>query len=320
MKHRLQLIAHYTDGSTRDVTPLAIFNVNTEGVAEVADGGLVTTRDLGESAVVARFERKFAAARLIVLKRHQGFEPTPVPQDQFIDQFVTMKLNDLKVRPSEASSDQEFLRRVSIDLIGLQPLPDDVRKFVADTDPNKRAAAIDALFARPEFVDHWSLKWGDLLQNSRVRLSEPAVYAFREWIRSAVASNLPMDQFARELLTSRGGATDNAASGYFAVSKDTNETLERVAQVFCGVRMLCARCHPHPMENWTQADYYGLHSFFNQVASKTDPRLPNVPNSRMTVVQLSAGFSTNPRTGQAQPPRYLGGAEPKLAANVQSQW
>jgi hypothetical protein len=316
MRHRLQLIAHYNDGTSRDVTRLGIFNVNTEGVAEVDDNGLVTVGGFGESAVVARFERKFASARLIVLRRNPAFQPTPVPQDHFIDQHVIAKLNDLKIRPSGPATDEEFLRRVSLDLIGLQPTPDEVRKFLADTDPNKRVAIVESLFQRREFVDHWSLKWGDLLQNSRVRLNDPAVYAFREWIRSAVASNMPLDEFARRLLTSRGGASDDPASAYFAISKDTNDSLERVAQVFAGVRMLCARCHTHPMENWTQADYYGLHSFFNQVAVKPDPRLAGVPNARSVVLAVSTGHSTNPRTGRPQPPRYLGGAEPTLAADT----
>lgn len=311
--HRLQLIAHYTDGTTRDVTKLAIFNVNTDGVAEVTDVGHVTAQGLGESAVVARFERKFAAARLIVLNRKPDFKPTPVPTEHFIDQHVVNKLNDLKVTPSELSSDEEFLRRVSIDLIGLQPTAEEVRKFLADADPAKRTKTIDALFARPEFVDHWSLKWGDLLQNSRVRLNEPAMYGFREWIRSAVASNMPLDEMTRQLLTSKGGAADNPAGAYYLISKDTNDTLERVAEVFCGVRMLCARCHTHPMENWTQEDYYGLASFFNQVAPKNDPRMVGIPNARAVSLQLAAGFATNPRSGQAQPPRFLGGIQPPVS-------
>lgn len=316
MKHRLQLVGHYSDGTTRDVTKLAIFTVNTDGVAEVDDVGNVTTRDLGESAVVARFERKFAAARLIVLKRKPNFQPTPVPTQHFVDQHVINKLNDLKIAPSERSSDEEFLRRVSLDLIGLQPTADDVRKFVADTDSTKRTKLIDSLFARPEFVDHWSLKWGDLLQNSRVRLSEPAMYGFREWIRGAVASNLPLDEMTRQLLTSKGGAADHPAAAYFSISKDTNDTLERVAEVFCGVRMLCARCHTHPLENWTQEDYYGLASFFNQVSSKTDPRLPGVANARAVTLQLTSGYATNPRSGQAQPPRFLGGTQPSIATGI----
>lgn len=316
MKHQLQLIAHYTDGSTRDVTRLGIFTVNTEGIAEVTESGLVTAGELGESAVVARFERKFAAARLIVLKRNPSFQPTPVPTENFIDQHVVNKLNDLKITPSELAGDEEFLRRVFLDLIGLQPTPEEVRQFMADANPAKRQALVETLFSRPEFVDHWSLKWGDLFQNSRTRLSEPAVYGFREWIRSAVAANMPMDEFTWKVLTGRGGIADDPASGFYAISKDTNETLERVAQVFCGVRMLCARCHPHPMENWTQADYYGLHSFFNQVAVKADPRLVGVPNAKAVVLQLAAASSVNPRTGAPQPPRYLGAGEPKLDAEI----
>lgn len=310
--HRLQLIAHYSNGTTRDVTKLAIFTVNTEGVADVTDVGHVTAKELGESAVVARFERKFAAARLIVLKPQPTFQPTPVPTTHFIDQHVVAKLNDLKITPSEAAGDEEFLRRVSLDLIGLQPTLTEVRAFVADADPAKRTKFVDALFARPEFVDHWSLKWGDLLQNSRVRLSEPAVYGFREWIRGAVASNMPLDEMTRQVLTSKGGAADHPASAYYLISKDTNDTLERVAEVFCGVRMLCARCHTHPLENWTQEDYYGLASFFNQVAPKTDPRLPGVANARNVSLQLTAGFSTNPRSQRAQPPKFLGGEQADL--------
>jgi len=316
MQHRLRLLAHYTDGTIRDVTKLAIFTVNTEGTADVSDGGVVTAREYGESAVVARFERKFAASRLIVLKRNPAFQPTPIPVDHYIDQHVVAKLNDLKVRPSELASDEDFLRRIHLDLIGLQPTPEELRTFLNDAHPDKRTVVIDALFQRPEFIDYWSLKWGDLFQNSRARGNEPATYALREWIRSAVASNLPLDEFARRLLVSRGGVGDDPASSFFASSKDTNETIERVAQVFCGIRMLCARCHPHPMENWTQADYFGLNSFFNQVTTKADPRLAGVPNSRSVILQLLASHATNPRTGTLQPPRYLGGGEPTLGTNI----
>jgi hypothetical protein len=165
-------------------------------------------------------------------------------------------------------------------------------------------------------VDWWSLRWGDLLQNSRNTASDPAVYAFREWIRSAVAANTPLDAFARELLSARGSYMDHPAAAYFAVSKDTDDTMQRVTQVFCGVRMLCARCHPHPFENWTQGDYYGVHSFFNQVSLKADPRMTGVNNAKTVVVNLQQGFSTNPRTARPQAPRYLGGGEPGVEAST----
>ncbi len=315
-RQQFQLVAKYSDGSTRDVSRTGIFNVNTERVAKVDDVGLVTATDLGETAIVARYEGIFAVANFIVLPPSKSFQPTPVPEDNLVDRNVISKLNDLRIKPSELADDKRFLRRVSVDLIGVQPKPEEVLAFVADTSADKREKVVDALMKRAEFVDWWSLKWGDLLQNSRNTMSDPAVYAFREWIRAAIARNLPLDQFAREILTARGSFVDNPAAGYFAVSKDTDDTMQRATQVFAGVRMLCARCHPHPFEHWTQADYYGVHSFFNQVTTKADPRQTGVQNAKTILVNFSAGNSTNPRTGKPQPPRYLGGGEPKLDTGI----
>ena len=133
---------------------------------------------------------------------------------------------------------------------------------------------------------------------------------FRSWLRHAVASNMPLDRFAREVLTGSGAVRDSATAAFYRVSTDPKISLERTAQVFTGVRMLCARCHPHPFENWTQADYYGLASFFNQVQQKNDYLNPR---GKIIFINPSAGFATNPRTGRPQPPRFLGGEEPEVA-------
>jgi hypothetical protein len=314
-KHRLQLIAEYSDGTKRDVTRLGVFAVNNDQFAQVSDEGLVTSIAAGETAVVGRFERTFAATGITVLAGDAKFTSTPVPNN-LIDKPVVEKLNRLKISPSPVCTDEEFLRRVYIDVIGIQPKPDEVRAFLADRDPKKRMVVVEKLFERPEFIDQWSLKWGDLLQNSRNTVSSPAVYQFREFIRSAIAANTPLDEFARKILTARGSITDDPASVYFAISKDTNDTVERVTQVFCGIRMLCARCHAHPLENWTQVDYYGLASFFTQVTSRQDVRFPAAPNTKLIGISGAAGFATNPRSGQIQPPRFLGGVEPTLEAGV----
>ncbi|MBI1918595.1 MAG: DUF1549 domain-containing protein, partial [Planctomycetes bacterium] len=315
-QQQLQVRATYSDGSVRDVTRLGVFTCNADSVATVTEAGVVTTRDPGETAVVVRFERMFAVSNLIVLGKTHQFVAAVPPKENLVDQHVVAKLNDLKITPSEVCDDAEFLRRVFIDLIGIQPTPREAKEFLADKAPDKRAKVVETLFARPEYADYWALKWGDLLQNSRSHLSDPAMWAFREWIRSSVASNLPLDEFARRLLTSKGGPRDNPASAFFLVSSDANETLQRVTQVFCGVRMLCAKCHNHPFENWTQADYYGLTSFFNQVTSKADPVLAaRDPRAKVVVLNLAAGNAVNPRTSAGQPPRFLGGSEPKLAPN-----
>lgn len=314
-KHRVQFLAQYSDGSVRDVTLLGVLSANNTQYADIDDAGLVTAGDAGETAIVGRFERTFAACSIMVVPPVKDFTPTPVPQDHFIDRHVVEKLNRLKITPSPLSGDEEFLRRVFLDLIGVQPRPDEIRAFLTDKSPKKREQLIDSLFQRPEFIDHWSLKWGDLLQNSRTTASAQSVYLFREFIRGAVASNMPLDEFARKVLTARGGAVDDPASVYFTASKDTNETVERVTQVFCGVRMLCARCHAHPLENWTQADYYGLASFFNQVAVKADGRFPGQQNTKLVTLNLNTGAATNPRTAKPQLPRFLGGQELKLTTD-----
>jgi hypothetical protein len=316
-KHQVQLIAEYDNGTLRDVTRLGIITANNPQYADVQGEGLVVAGDAGETAVVARFERMFAATGVMVVKPDPSFVATPVPKGHLIDQHVIEKLNRLKITPSPLANDEEFLRRVYVDLIGIQPKPEEIKAFLADANPKKRDNVIDSLFERPEFVDQWSLKWGDLLQNSRTSASSQSVYLFREFIRGAVASNMPMDEFTRKILTAQGGVFDDPASVYFTISKDTNDTLERVAQVFTGVRMLCARCHSHPLENWTQADYYGLASFFNQVSTRPDLRAPkNVQNMKLIQLNFGAAFAVNPRSGKLQPPRFLGGIEPKLTLNA----
>jgi len=313
---QLQVIATYADGTRRDVTRLAVFTAEAEQICSVNEEGLVYASQLGETAVSARFERTFATAEFIVLNAKPTFRPTPVPTDNLVDRHVVAKLNALNIEPSPAADDAMFLRRVYVDLIGVQPTPAELNAFVAEADPKKRERVIDVLFARPEFVDQWSLKWGDLLQNTRTRLSEPAVFAFREWIRSSVATNMPLDEFVRQVLTGQGGAAETPTSAFYAVSQDTHDTMQRTTQVFCGVRMLCAKCHAHPFENWTQADYFGLYNFFNQVTTKPDPRLPGVINAKAVLVNYSARLEPHPRTGRPQPPRYLGGDEPKLPADT----
>jgi hypothetical protein len=314
-QQQLQLEALYSDGSVRDVTKLGVYSSNADSTVAVDESGLVRARELGETAVLARFERIFAVSNVMVLGQPQPFTPTPVPQDNLVDQHVIAKLNDLRITPSDLCTDAEYLRRVYIDLIGIQPTPQEMKAFLADPAPDKRVKVLDALFARPEFTDYWTLKWGDLLQNSRTHLSEPAMWGFREWLHSAIASNMPLDEFARRLLTAKGSPRDDPATAFFLVGNDSHDTLQRVTQVFCGVRMLCARCHAHPFENWTQADYYGVASFFNQVTSKADPvNAPRDGRAKIMLLNLAAGNAVNPRSGAAQPPRFLGGSEPAIAA------
>lgn len=315
-QQQLQVLATYSDGHVRDVTPLAVFTTNAELVASVDASGLVTAQDLGETAIVVRYERVFDVTNVVTAGSRAGFVASEVPTDNLVDREVVSKLNDVQVSSADLATDTEYLRRVYLDLIGLQPTPTEVRAFVADTSADKRVAVVDRLLERTEYVDYWTLKWGDLLQNGRARLADEAMWAFREWIRAALAANLPLDEFARRLLTAKGSLRDDPASAFYLISLDENDSLQRVTQVFCGMRMLCAKCHNHPFENWTQADYYGLAGFFNQVTSKQDPLLPANGKAKVLLVDAARGFASNPRTGAAQPPRFLGGGEPTLETGM----
>ena len=161
--------------------------------------------------------------------------------------------------------DAGFLRRVSLDLTGQLPTPAEVRAFAADASKTKRSSLIDKLIASPAFVDHWTLKWGDLLQNSRKYLGEKGAYEFREWIRDSIAQNKPYDRMVREMLTARGSSYENPAANFYRVTRDPKPTMEKTTQVFLGVRMVCAQCHDHPFERWTQNQYYEMAAFFSAV-------------------------------------------------------
>jgi len=202
-----------------------------------------------------------------VLNPKPGFVWKPLPQNNYVDQFIDAKLRRLKIQPSAAVDDATFLRRVSEDLTGQLPTPQEVRAFLADPAPSqaKRSREIDRLMSRPSFVDRWTLKWGDLLQVNRKYLGDKGAWEFRDWIRQSVATNKPYDQFVRELLTSRGSSDDNPAANYFRVTRDPKPTMEKTTQVFLGVRMVCTQCHDHPFERWTQNQYYEMTSFFSTV-------------------------------------------------------
>jgi hypothetical protein len=278
---QMLVIARYPDGSTRDVTRDAVYSNSVPDVATVTPEGRVTAVRRGETAILVRYEGAYATSGMLVMGDRRGFRWAEQPENNYVDRLVYQKLQRIKVLPSELCSDDEFLRRVYLDLVGLPPTPEQTRAFLKDTgaEPNtsrlapdasrlKREAVIDRLLESPEFVDHWTNKWADLLQANRKYLGEKGVWAFRRWIQQAVASNMPYDQFARTLLTASGNSYENPAASYFRVARDTSTATENVTQLFLGVRFACAKCHDHPFEKWTQNQYYQLGAFFAQVGVK----------------------------------------------------
>lgn len=269
-EQQFKVVAHYADNSTRDVSKETVFSSNTPTIAEISDSGNLKAVRKGEAAMLIRYEGKLAVVNVTILNDKPGFKFPAVAENNYIDKFINAKLERVKVTPSELTTDAEFLRRVSYDLIGLPPTVEETQAFLADKTDNrvKRAKMIDKLMARPEFIDHWAVKWSDLLQVNRNRLGDKGMWAFREWIRESLANNKPWDKMTRELITARGSTFQNPPANYFRFTRDPKLAMETTTQLFLGVRMVCAQCHDHPFEKWTQNQYFQLTAFFGGVGIK----------------------------------------------------
>jgi hypothetical protein len=274
MKQQMAVQATFTDGSVRDVTALAFVETSNGEVATVDKQGLVTAVRRGEATMLARYEGAYTAATLIVMGDRSGFAWKASPQFNFIDRLVDEKLKQVKILPSDLCTDAEFLRRIYLDLTGLQPRPEEVRAFLADQRPSrvKRDEMVDKLVGSPEYVEYWTNKWADLLQVNRKYLGEKGAIALRNWIKQAVASNMPYDQFVHTILTASGSTLENPPAAYYKVLRDPGLMMENTTQLFLAVRFNCNKCHDHPFERWTQDQYYHLAAYFAQIGRKDDPQ------------------------------------------------
>ncbi|MCX7700325.1 MAG: DUF1553 domain-containing protein [Gemmataceae bacterium] len=316
MKQQMRVLAHYSDGSSRDVTAEAFVDSSNTEIATVDKSGLVTAVRRGEATMLARYEGAYDASTVIVMGDRSGFVWQDVPTNNQIDVLVYEKLKQLKIQPSDICTDEEFLRRVYLDLTGLPPSPEEVRKFLADPRPTKekRDEMVDRLVGHPEFVEHWTNKWADLLQVNRKFLGEKGAAVLRQWIRTAIASNMPYDQFVRAILTAGGSNLDNPPAAYFKILRDADSAMENTTQLFLAIRFNCNKCHDHPFERWTQDQYYHLAAYFAQVGRKEDPAYKGqkiggtdveFPKPLVEIIyDEKAGEVKHGRTGQVAAPTF----------------
>jgi WD40 repeat protein/mono/diheme cytochrome c family protein len=272
-RQQLRVLATYANGEVRDVSREAFLESGNSEVAVANRSGLMTAVRRGEAPVLARFEGSYASTTLTVMGDRSDFVWSEPPSYGKIDTLVANKWQRLKILPSGTCSDADFVRRVYLDLIGLPPTPADVEQFLADKrEPRlKREALVDRLIGSPDFVDFWTNKWADLLQVNRKFLGVEGSVAFRNWIKSQVAANVPYDQFVRAILTATGSNLQNPAASYYKVTRDPASTMENTTQLFLAVRFNCNKCHDHPFERWTQDQYYQTAAYFSQFDLKPDP-------------------------------------------------
>jgi hypothetical protein len=303
-KDSLQLLvrAWYSDHRSEDVTRLAKFASTEDLVAGVSASGKVTVLGHGETAVSVLYSNKVAVAR-ITSPFSNPIEArvfADAARNNFIDGLVLKKLVDLNIPPSPTCTDSEFIRRAYLDAAGILPTPAEVSKFVADKSLDKRARLIDSLLARGEFVDYWAYKWSDLLLITTRSLPQPAVWSFYQFVRQSVADNKSWDRFARDVLTAKGSTLRNGAANYFVLHKDVADLTESTAVTFLGTSITCCRCHNHPLEKWTQDQYWSMANLFSRVGLKNGER-----SGEVLVQAQPDGEALHPRRGKAMPPTPL---------------
>ena len=318
---RLRVTAAFSDGQSRDVTGLSVFDPSNL-VVRVDRDGVVHRQSLGETTILVRYLDRQAVVQLAFIPNRPGFAWNDPPENSFIDHNIDAKLRTLRMQPSDGCSDAVFLRRAYLDTLGALPTPEEARRFIDDARPDKRARLIDELLDRPEFADFWALKWCDLLRVEEKVLDRKGVRLFHDWIRDRIAEGEPLNEFAREIIAGRGSTYANPEANYYRALRDPNSRVEATAQVFLGVRLQCAKCHNHPFEHWTQADYHSLSAFFVRVDyrivenNRKDKFDKHEFDGEQIVYEARTGEAIHPRTGETLPPRFLGVDTPEFAPDA----
>jgi hypothetical protein len=306
--------ATYSDGTDRDVTNLALFMSNNDPTATISKQGLVTSGDRGAAFMLARFNVYSVTAQVLVIPAQLKYERPNLAETNYIDTLVDENLHKLRILPSGICTDEEFVRRAFIDIAGIYPEAKDMRAFLADTNPNKRAALVDSLLERKEFTELWVMKWAELLQiRSGIagNNNQPPFYKnallYYNWLSERIGKNIPINEIVVELLAATGGTVSSPAVNFYQTELDQLKLTENVAQVFMGMRIQCAQCHNHPFDRWTMDDYYGFKAFFAQIGRKQtdDPAEVIIYNSK-------GGESRHFLTQAVMKPKFLGGDTPEL--------
>ena len=296
-RQQLSVLAHFSDGTSRDVTDLVVYESSDQTVAAVDESGWVEAGAQGEAVILVRFLEHIESVPFMFVQSKPSFEWGSPPEANYIDELVNAKLKQIQYLPSETCSDSEFLRRVYLDVIGILPTIQQSKEFLADTSNGKRAALVDRLLEREEYAKFWALKWGDLLKMTSQLVGKEGVHKYHRWVEEAFRTNMPYDEFARQLLTADGSTLSNPPANFYRTATSMNDCVETVSQVFLGARLQCAKCHNHPFERWTQDNYYGLGAFFQRVQRRKTQR-----PGEMFVWSAATGEVTQPRTGQQMKP------------------
>jgi len=299
--------AHYSSGETVDVTHWSQFSATDEAIATVDKAGVLTVQGSGEAAVLVWFGSKVALARMTVPY------PNEVPADvyqnavrsNFIDELNLKQLQTLRLRPSPPCDDQAFLRRATVDTVGRLPTPEERLAFLAADSETRRDELIERLLTGNDFVAYWTYRWCDMLLINGTRLRPVAVKSYYQWVEKAVRENQPWDQMVREILTATGKSDQNGATNFYALHQTPEDMTENACQAFMGLSIGCAKCHNHPLEKWTNDQYYAMANLFSRVRAKGWGGDGRNGDGVRTLYVASTGELVQPNLGRPQQPAPL---------------
>ncbi len=307
----IHAVAVFADGARRDVTREVVYEPTGANVRVTPDGDVQRTQS-GEAVVLVRYLSKQEPVRVAFVPARPDYRWAGPKPAGFIDEHLFAKLRTLRLNPSADAPDTVLVRRLYLDLLGMPPTADEARAYVADRRKDKRSRLVDALMERPEFPEFWALKWADLLRVEERALDRKGMVVFHRWIRDAIADHMPMDRFARELVSARGSTYANPPANFHRANRTPVERALAVSEVFLGTRLTCAQCHNHPFDHWSQDDYHDWAAVFARVNTKVlrNDRKDDNDNHEFKgeqVVYVAAkGDVKNPRTGKPAVPRFLG--------------
>ena len=306
----LTVHAFFSDGTKRDVTRWARFTPTDATIAEVDEAtGLAKVIGYGEGAISVWYSGQIALARIT------SPWPSVIPDEVFartpkrnvIDKRVIEQLRRLNLKPSKPSSDSEFIRRVYLDVVGMLPTPQETKAFLADTSETKRDDLIEKLLAQPEFVDYWAYRLSDLFLISSKKLRPLALKAYYDWLRGEIEKITPWDQLVRQVVAAKGDTLKNGAANFYSIHQDPETMAENVSQAFMSLSINCAKCHNHPLEKWTNDQYYSFANLFARVRAKGWGGDARSGDGARTLFIADRGDLIQPRTGKPQPAAPLDG-------------
>ena len=316
-RQQLLVMAHFSDGSTRDVTRRAIYDSNLPEIATASADGVVTVQPRsGLFAIMAQFGGEIGVFQGTIPITGSDVSTTiaaiPATPYPAVDSPLYKQWQQLGVTPSPQADDATFIRRATIDVCGTLPTPDEIQEYLADSRPDKKSRLIDRLLERPEYASYFALKWADILQNRgqgyATSQQRPATTLFAAWLRDSIANNKRYDRLVSEILTATGSQERNPPTLWYRNVRTTKDYVESISQAFLGVRIQCAQCHHHPAERWSQADYYSLAAVFARVGRKGGFADAEVPTFE-TIYLKDEGEVRHPRTDEVMRPRPLMGAD-----------